>query len=131
MNEREAIVDLHRAVRAEKRQPELMNRAAVSLGLMGDATAVPMMLDLLKRASSESLQGSITKALGYIGDRHTIPPLLKILKEKKNMILSRTFAADALGRICTEAALPVGSRISCDLNYRVYADTVMACLFIL
>ncbi len=105
-------------------RPELLQQAAIGLGLMGDYNLVPYLTYMLVEANSLASQAAITKALGFIGDRRSIPPLLSLLEEREVTALSRAFGAAALGLIAERSMLPWNTDISCDLNYRAATVTL-------
>jgi HEAT repeat protein len=131
MNQKETIPEIQKVVKKEKRKADLLRQASIGLGLMGDKTAVPLLLELLEEASSDFLRGSITMAIGYIGDRQAIDPLIELMNTEKSQILTRAFAGVALGIIGESEPIPVLSKISTDINYRTQIDSIREVLDIL
>lgn len=99
----------------DNRDRELCPLAIVAMGAMRNEAAVAPLLRLLGSfdplLKSFALKKGTIKALGAIGSPQAAPPLIKILKRKR--LWKRTLydqlrcsAAQALGKIATEEALP-------------------------
>jgi len=116
--------------RTEVRSFRLRLQAATSLGLMGDAEAVDVLVDALKKGKTLTITSSAAQALGRIGDVSAIPPLRDILNKKGNP-LARAFAAVALGIIGEKTDLPWNAVISENYNYRAKTDAISEILDIL
>jgi flavin-dependent dehydrogenase len=96
----EAALPLLRGA-CESEKGEAKIAYASILGLMGDATGVPTLLDVIKTAKAPaSVQERVVAALGYARDRRAVPALLELLETKN----ARYAAAEALGRIGDPAA---------------------------
>ncbi|MEI7832837.1 MAG: FAD-dependent oxidoreductase [bacterium] len=81
---------------------------ATVLGLMGDSTGVPTLLEAVKTAVAPE-QGRIIAALGAAHDRRAIPALVVLLGQRGTLKV----AADALGQIGDpEAATPLAACIT-------------------
>jgi hypothetical protein len=80
-----------------------LNYACI-LGLMGDATGVPTLLEVLPDVKSKErpsdVQVRAMAALGYSDDKRAVPPLVKLLENWNSQVP----AAEALGRIGDPAA---------------------------
>ncbi len=113
-------------VRESQYRPELLKQAAIALGLLGDKTIVPDLLEMLKNARSLASQASIVSALGFIGDARSIAPLIEMLGDRTLTETARGFAAVALGVVADSTPLPWKTSFSVDVNYRAAPDTLNA-----
>lgn len=77
--------------------------AAVALGNIGDATAVPALVEALKDEESY-VRRSAAVALGNIRDATAVPALVETLKDEDGEV--RRSAAEALERIGNSVTLP-------------------------
>ncbi|MCC6406387.1 MAG: HEAT repeat domain-containing protein [Planctomycetes bacterium] len=118
MNSSDAIKPIQDVIRKSTYKPELLRSAAIGLGLLGDKTIVPELIDMLGRAGAQSSQAAIASALGFIGDTRSVEPLLKFIEDKEKTDGARGFAAAALGIVADKEPLPWNSKISVDINYR-------------
>ncbi|MEM4359453.1 MAG: HEAT repeat domain-containing protein, partial [Candidatus Bilamarchaeaceae archaeon] len=78
--------------------------AAEALGKIGDARAVPVLIDALKD-KDRYVRYEAAEALGKIGDARAVPVLIDALKDKDRYV--RYEAAEALGKIGDARAVPV------------------------
>jgi len=76
--------------------PAVRERAAVSLGNIGDKLAVPALIEALDD-SEDGVRREATKALGFIKDARAVPSLLEALSDRDANV--RMYAAYALGEI--------------------------------
>jgi len=65
----------------ERRSEQLRAHTAIALGLLGSKNAVTALLDELKGAETQNVQGQIVLALSRIGDAKAIPPLVEMLRD--------------------------------------------------
>ncbi len=91
----ERIRDLRSSVPAVRRQ------AAVSLGRIGDRSAVLALIEALKDPQN-GVRREAAKSLGFIKDARAVTPLLKALGDRDMNV--RLYAAYALGEIKTPQA---------------------------
>jgi HEAT repeat protein len=91
---------------------------ARSLGLLGDAGAVPTLLQTLEQAQSQYEVSSTVQALGLIGDRTAVDPLVKLFGDPSQVPLRRGFAAVALGLLAEKSELPWNAVFTVASNYR-------------
>jgi HEAT repeat protein len=91
---------------ASRYRPELLRGTAVALALVGDKSAVPLLMEALRGASSLSAQAALAGALGTIGDARAVAPLLELLADEEVTARARAFAAAALGRVGDRRPLP-------------------------
>jgi HEAT repeat protein len=121
-----------REVLAERRDRELRVDTAIAAGLLGDTTVIPVLVDILRDASSSLyVQGSVALALGRIGDRRAIDPLVTMMEGERVKDLNRALAAVALGLLGDRNPVPVLSRLSRDVNYRAAVNAMNEVLTIL
>lgn len=124
MNAREALEELEAVVAASKYLPDLLKQSAIALGLMGDKSAVPALIEQLESARGLATQAALSKALGFIGDRRSIEPLARMLANQDLTAGARGFAAVALGIVADKEDLPWNAKIALDLNYRAATPTL-------
>jgi len=84
--------------------PTVRERAAVSLGNIGDKRAVPSLIEALGDSES-GVRRETAKALGFIKDARAVPSLVEALSDGDTNV--RLYAAYALGEIKDAAAVPV------------------------
>lgn len=83
----------------------LRGRAADALGMIGDAAAVPALIEALGD-EVDAVRGRAASALGKIGDSRATEPLLAMLRDED--VWLRWAAADALGALGDPvAAIPL------------------------
>lgn len=124
MNARDSTKAIQEVVRKSIYKPELLRSAAIGLGLLGDKSIVPELIDMLARANAQSSQAAIASALGFIGDVRSVDPLLKFIEDKEKTDGARGLAAAALGIVADKEPLPWNSKISVDINYRANTPTL-------
>jgi HEAT repeat protein len=94
---------LLRVLRGRRVGDSVREAAAAALGQIGDAAAVPGLLQALRSADAE-VREVAAKALGEIGDKAAVPGLLHALRSADAEV--RRAAAEALGRIRDVGAVP-------------------------
>jgi HEAT repeat protein len=124
MDARESIKDIQAIVKDSKYKPDLLKSAAIGLGLLGDKSLVPELIDMLGEAKGLSSQAAIASALGFIGDSRSIDPLVAMIKKKEITDSARGFAGVALGIVADKELLPWNSKISTNINYRANTTTL-------
>jgi HEAT repeat protein len=115
----------------ERSSEELRQQTATALGLLSDPGAVDVLLDELKLAETQNVQGQIVLALAQIGDARTIDPLVTLMKDSSKPDLTRALACAGLGLIGDLEFIPSLARISKDINYRSAPDAINEVLSIL
>lgn len=105
--------------------------SAIGLGLLGDTTAVPVLVDALRDTGSLSTRAALAKAVGLIGDRSAVEPLLELVNDADQPPQSRAFACVALGLLAGRRSLPFNERLKADGNYQVPVDSIQELLTIL
>ncbi|MDP6368623.1 MAG: HEAT repeat domain-containing protein, partial [Planctomycetota bacterium] len=111
-------------VKKSKYKAELLQQAAIALGLLGDKDLVPELVDMLTGAKSLASQAAISSALGFIGDARSIDPLISMLQDGQITDRARGFAAVALGLVADKEDLPWNAKIAVDTNYRASTSTL-------
>ena len=124
MNAKEAIEPIQAIVRESKYRPELLQQAAIALGLLGDKQLVDDLVEMLRSAKGLATQAALASALGFIGDSRSIDPLVDMLKNKEITDTARGFAAVALGIVADKEPLPWNSKIAVDIHYRASTVTL-------
>ncbi len=120
---REALDPMRSVVQRSKYRPELLQQAAIALGLLGDKALVPELIDRLEQTESSAISAALCQALGFIGDSRSIGPLVNLLAEGKST-RARGFAAVALGIVADKEPLPWNAKIGVGLNYRAATHTL-------
>lgn len=79
--------------------------AAHALGILGDSSTVPLLIQLLScRKEPSELRARVAEALGYIGDRQALPALLSSTADPSAEV--RFWAVFALGCLGDRRAVP-------------------------
>jgi len=113
-----------------ERGEDLRRNAAIGLGLLHDAEAVPALLDELRKAKSFAVQGQLISAIGTIGDAQAIDPLVRILDDRSKPDATRALAAVGLGMIGDLRELPALTRLAKNYNYRASVSDLDELLYI-
>lgn len=82
-------------------------RAAEILGSIGDARAVPLLIDAL---TDPHCRAVVIEALGQIGDARAVPPLIAYLKTGNQDV--RWYASRALGQLGRAAVEPLAAYLT-------------------
>ena len=117
LNDRDSLVPIQRLADDSTYRPDLLRELAIALGLLGDRTAVDLLLDKLERARALSAQASIARALGRIGDRRAVTPLVAMLETERLSDQARAFAAVALGIVADTDEMPWNTVLAVGLDY--------------
>ena len=64
-----------RAALVSRRSERLQQASATALGMLQDHQAVPILIEELKSARSQSAKGQVVVALARLGDERSIRPL--------------------------------------------------------
>ncbi len=117
-----------RLLRESRRHPELQQRVAIGLGLLGDKEAAAVLLELLAPEQGRpplSVLASTATALGFIGDYRSVDPLVEILDGRDSQLkIGRAFAAVSLGMVGDKELLPWVTAISEGVNYSATVGTL-------
>ena len=103
-NSKNPLLILELSTQIKKAPPEVRRLAVYALGEVGDASAVPALLEALKDSNEEVRRGA-ADALGEIGDASAAPALLEALKDSYDEEMLK-HAAGALGKIGDASAVP-------------------------
>jgi HEAT repeat protein len=131
MNYTDAAENLRGICRNKTITPTFRLQVATGLGLMGDTQAVHVLIETLQNAQTLGVSSAVAKALGLIGDQDAIAPLKGIAADTKVQVITRAFAAVALGIVSEKTDLPWNARISADNNYRARVPAIDEVLDIL
>jgi HEAT repeat protein len=113
-------------LKQSKYRPELLSRAAIGLGLIGDKDLVLELVTMLRETNGTAGQAAISSALGLVGDARAIDPLLEMVAQRSGLTdTARAFAAVALGTVCDGDALPWNEAISRGVHYGVATQTLI------
>lgn len=124
MNATDAIIPINEIVKSSTYRPQLLQQAAIALGLLGDKNVVGDLVDTLSTSKSLATQAALSAALGYTGDKRSIDPLVEMLDNENLTARARGFAAVALGIVADKEPLPWNSKIAVNLNYRATTQTL-------
>jgi len=111
--------------------PTFRLQVATGLGLMGDPDAVNTLVESLQDAQTLGVSSAVAKALGLIGDEKAVDPLKAIATDEAKQMITRAFAAVALGIVGEKSDLPWNARISADNNYRAQVNAIAEVLDVL
>lgn len=120
-----------RAALVSRRSERLQQASAAALGMLQDTQAVPILIEELKIARSQSAKGQVVVALAKLGDDRAIHPLIERLKDDKEQELTRALACAGLGIVGDINWIPALSNISKDINFRASGDAFNEVLSIL
>lgn len=109
---------------ASRARPDLLEPAAIGVGLLGDPVAVHRMTNLLREARGAASLRAVASALGRIGDRDALPPLVAMLGDTTTPDPSRAAAAIALGIACDRSDEPWNAKLAANVNYRTNVSTL-------
>jgi HEAT repeat protein len=120
LGDRRSIEPIRQIVRNSKYDAQLLQQAAIGLGLLGDKELVPELCTMLAEARGLSSQAAIASGLGFIGDARSVDPLIAMLQGEPQRLTAaaRGFAAVALGLVADKEPLPWNAKISVDIDYR-------------
>ncbi|HKE01182.1 MAG TPA: HEAT repeat domain-containing protein, partial [Planctomycetota bacterium] len=128
MNDRSSVDVIQAIVKGAVRRPDLLREASIALGLLGDKSIVPSLIDILRDRERATLavQAAVATALGYVGDYRTIDPLVALLRDEKHELTaeSRAFAAAALGIVGDKEDFTWNAKIAADINYVATTQTL-------
>ena len=121
---------------SEREDRDLRKDTAIAAGLLGDSSAVEMLVEVLNDPkASQHVLGSVALALGQIGDSRAIKSLTKILEpESANGAypdVTRALVAVALGQLADRRDIRVLYNLSKDVNYRASVKAMEEVLTIL
>jgi len=85
------------AAALEERSADVVQDAALAMGLLGRRETAELLAVRLRKTDSGAVQGRIVLALGYLGNAASVGPLLETLEDPAQNEIVREFAATALG----------------------------------
>ena len=119
-----SIEMLRRIVLESRYKPRLLRESAIALGLLGDRSLTPQLVEMLRDARGLSALSSVATALGFIGDERAVDPLLVIAADSGRDASARAFAIVALGLLGDPAPLPWNMPYALDVNWWVPPATL-------
>lgn len=103
LNAKKSVKDLITALANEKNN-EVSKTIVYALGLLGDATAFDILVNILKdKYRSPKIRGFAAEALADLKDRRAVVPLIEVLKDMSVEV--RFWATFSLGELGDEQAL--------------------------
>lgn len=91
---------------AQKYSEPDRRRAIEALGIIGDQSAIPAVLEAYEKASSRELKLLSIMSLGWLKAKNAVPMLLKLAKDEKTPVMAwREAAVQALGYIGDKSAV--------------------------
>lgn len=124
IGDRSAVERVHKLVQGAEYRPNLLRQGSLALGLLGDKSLVPELIERLRKASSLSAQASLAAGLGAIGDVRSLAPLMALLEDREQGVRARAFAAVALGLACDLRHRPWNTPLSEGMDYRANVPTL-------
>ncbi|MCY2961047.1 MAG: HEAT repeat domain-containing protein [Planctomycetota bacterium] len=112
-----AIEPLRRIVLESRYKPRLLREASIALGLLGDRSLTPQLVEMLRDSRGLSALSAVATALGFIGDERAVEPLLAIAADSARDASARAFAIVALGILGDPAPMPWNTPIALDVNW--------------
>ncbi len=113
----QAVDPLREIVLGSRYKPRLLRETAIGLGLLGDQSLTPVLVDMLRSARGQSALASTATALGWVGDQRAVAPLLAIAGDTGIDAGARAFAIVALGLLGDPAPLPWNTAIALDTGW--------------
>jgi len=101
----------------DDRAPEVVQGAALALGLLGRRGIARDLADRLRKAESGILQGHLTLALGHLGQSTAVDPLLEVLRDRSERRVIRELAAVALGILGDPRETDLLFALDADFNF--------------
>jgi HEAT repeat protein len=107
------------------RRKDLLRSGCWALGLLGDKTDVPWLLEVLtmEGGNKHQVRGAAAIGIGLIGDQSAVDPLLKMVREEKDNA-TRAFAIAALGCLIDKDPVPRIPQIFANIHYRARLPVV-------
>jgi HEAT repeat protein len=130
MASQEVLDPIRRALKS-RTSVDLRRATATALGMLRDRKAVPLLLQELALARSQSAKGQVVLALAQIGDDRAVRPLVERLRDMHERNLTRALACAGLGVVGDLEWLPSLSHLYEDINYRAAGSLVAEVLSIL
>ncbi|MHC4470256.1 MAG: HEAT repeat domain-containing protein [Planctomycetota bacterium] len=108
---------------------ELLRSGCWAVGLLGDRTDVPWLIECLKLDDERmhQVRGAAALAIGLIGDEAAVAPLVKMAREDQDTG-NRAFAIAALGCLIDKEPLPRIARLFENVHYRLHTPTAREAL---
>ncbi|MEO6593955.1 MAG: HEAT repeat domain-containing protein, partial [Planctomycetota bacterium] len=107
-----------------ERRPELLEKAAIALGKLGDQRIGDSLLQRLACGEPNyAMQVAVSTALADVGDRRQVAALVEVLADTHRSAITRAGAAKALGGIADQRRLPWNTPLRANANYRANVDT--------
>jgi HEAT repeat protein len=110
---------------------DVRRAAARSLGMLGDVTAVPLLLREITSGTSDHLLARAAIALGEIRDPAAVSPLVTIARNRATADTSRAVVLAALGLVGDLEPRPSLCRLAADSNYLARTDAILEALSLL
>lgn len=120
-----------RAALSDRSSDDLRREAARALGMVGDASAVPMLLAELESGGSDHMLARASVALGSIHDLSAVTPLSTLARRKDATDATRALACAGLGLLCDPETVPSLSHLGIDSNYLARTDALDEALSLL
>jgi HEAT repeat protein len=110
---------------------DLRREAARSLGILGDVSAVPLLVREITSGAADHVLGRAALALGEIGDASAVPPLTTLARDARTAGSARAVVLAALGLVGDLEPTPSLSRLGVDSNYLARTDALYEALSLL
>ncbi|MFK7739022.1 MAG: HEAT repeat domain-containing protein [Planctomycetota bacterium] len=119
-----AIDRMLRLLDQRRREPFIVQQAALGLARLHTPKLMPKLIGLLEKSDSVAELAAIANALSLVGDETTVEPLIKAIGDKARPKMARAFCAAALGGIADKDEMPWSTRIAVGMNYMATVDTL-------
>jgi hypothetical protein len=115
----------------DERSDTLRRQAARALGLLGDTSAVPVLLKDLSAGGPDHVVARVALALGDVRDVAAVKPLAALVRDRSVADATRAIACAALGLLADLEPLPSLSRLGTDGNPLARTDALTEALSLL
>tara|TARA_R110002072_G_scaffold25443_6_gene85087 strand:+ start:24521 stop:26236 length:1716 start_codon:yes stop_codon:yes gene_type:complete len=116
---------LHLVIEECDRRPQLLQKASIALGHLGDEKVAEALAKRLSDGESNyAMQVALATALAEVGDRRQVGPLLQVLVDTSRSAVTRAGAARALGGIADRRSLRWNTPLRSNTNYRANVATL-------
>jgi HEAT repeat protein len=112
MRERKALKQIMMLLKDPSKY--VREKAAISLGQIGDKKAVPVLVEALEKDDAEEVRVTIAGVLGHLRDKVAVPALIKTLEDPSPT--ARMKSAISLGLIGDPEAIPALYKVLKDPN---------------
>jgi HEAT repeat protein len=110
------VLPLREALAAST-NPDVLRQAALGLGVLGNSSAVPVLIDLMRTTNNPFVASYAAIGVAFLGDADAAGPLLDLIRRSGPTGLATTYATVALGQLFDTDRRPALSRLAAGDNY--------------